>query len=347
MSLELDIHNLLLQKVEASEISTRLLIQIEDDLSSFSQKDLNSFYLFLIKSGQSATLIKFVLSHIEDDGFEIPWAYFLDALTDYQERIDDKIKKALKDGLEDSQGYARAALSAETRELFPESKTWREDLDYDIRNHQLNLKKSLLDDLQTFRTQQLYEEERNLIRKMQRMFPEDRDVLHQVSEYKKRSALEVLQKKVPRKKVELEELPLPLDPEVQEPLKALSASLIQTLEDNPELALDLAVVAYILDDYETALAIINKGESEPSLLWFKLEALLKARRFVELLDALSQMEMIFSHDAETFFATAYLRAQALWGLGQKHAAIEVMEGLLASRPHYRAGSALLSMWSLK
>lgn len=347
MSLEFDIHNLLLLKVEPAAIGSQLLAQIEADLKSFSQRDLNSFYLFLLKSGQAPLLIKFALSHIDDEGFEMPWAYFLDALALYQEILDDKIKTALIEGLEETQGYNRAALSAQAQNLFTDAPKWREEFDYEVRNQQLNLKKSVLDDLQTFRTQQLYEEERNLIRKMQRMFPEDREILKEVLEYKKRSALDVLQKKGPRKKIELEDLPPPLDPELKEPLQALGQSLIEAVQKDPSLSLDLAVVAYLLEDYESSLAIIDMGEAAPSLLWFKLEALLKARRFVELLNALTQIELMFSHDGETFFATAYLRAQALWGLGQKHAAIEVMEGLLASRPHYRAGSALLSMWSLK
>ncbi|HRO68156.1 MAG TPA: hypothetical protein PL182_11375, partial [Pseudobdellovibrionaceae bacterium] len=67
-------------------------------------------------------------------------------------------------------------------------------------------------------------------------------------------------------------------------------------------------------------------------------------RLVELLHELARVELLQSEDSETFFATAYLRAQALWGLGQKHAAIEVMESLLASRPQYRSGLSLLSLW---
>src|SRR5690606_30020977 len=98
--------------------------------------------------------------------------------------------------------------------------------------------------------------------------------------------------------------------------------------------------------FETALEIIDLAPiEEEALAWLRLEALLGCRRFIELLTELTNMEMALSHEPETFFATAYLRAQAFWGLGQKHNAIEVLEGLLASRPHYRAASSLLTLWS--
>jgi hypothetical protein len=111
------------------------------------------------------------------------------------------------------------------------------------------------------------------------------------------------------------------------------------------MAFDFAVAAYMLESFEDALSLLSFSEETESLIWFRMEVLLKCRRFVELLTDLAKIEILFAHDPETFFATAYLRAQAMWGLGQKHTAIEVLEGLLAARPHYRAASALLSIWS--
>ena len=110
-------------------------------------------------------------------------------------------------------------------------------------------------------------------------------------------------------------------------------------------AFDFAIAAFTLESFDDALEILSYAEETTPLLLFRMEVLVRCRRFVELLNEISKMELAFSHEPETFFATAYLRAQALWGLGQKHSAIEVLESLMASRPHYRAASALISMWS--
>ena len=102
----------------------------------------------------------------------------------------------------------------------------------------------------------------------------------------------------------------------------------------------------MLDQFEDSLHILSFSNDESeAFLWFRLEALLKARHFVEVLHEITHIELQFAHEPETFFATAYLRAQAYWGLGQKHSAMEVMDSVLVSRPHYRAASALLSLWS--
>jgi hypothetical protein len=111
------------------------------------------------------------------------------------------------------------------------------------------------------------------------------------------------------------------------------------------MAFEFAIAAIMLESYEAALQILEFCEPTESLLWLRLEVLLQCRRFVEVLNEIAQVEVMLAHQPETFFATAYLRAQALWGLGQKHTAIEVIEGVLAARPHYRAASALLNIWS--
>ncbi|MNL11546.1 hypothetical protein D3C87_1323860 [compost metagenome] len=136
----------------------------------------------------------------------------------------------------------------------------------------------------------------------------------------------------------------PTDPELNKILSALHDSLIEAAAENPELAADLAIAAVMFEMPETALKVLEFAEADASMIWLRMEVLLMARHFIELLNEISKTEVMFAHEPETFFATAYLRAQAFWGLGQKHTAIEVMEGLLISRPHYRAASALLSVW---
>lgn len=197
----------------------------------------------------------------------------------------------------------------------------------------------------TLRTQQLYEQEKILLQRLQKLYPGDFEILREAGEHKQRHALEILQKRVPKGRQLKEEDFIEADPELDKALTGLLASLREHAERDPAMALDFAIAAFMFESYEAALDILNFSEQNTSTLWFRLEVLLRCRRFVQVLNELSKVELAYAHDPETFFSTAYIRAQALWGLGQKHTALEVLESLLSSRPHYRAASALHSIWS--
>ncbi|MBO9667778.1 MAG: hypothetical protein J7501_13320 [Bdellovibrio sp.] len=342
---ELEIQNLLNETSDLDDVATRLISSLESSPDQFTLDNLNSLARFLNQTGRHLQLVEFILKHIENESFHVPWPYFLEALGHASLDLDEKTVRALIEGIEESNDESEAARSAGLDLYIPQLKEWRSNRKYRIHKDFLSNKKNLLDQLITLRTQQLYEKEKALLKRLQKLYPGDSDVAKEVSDHRQRYALDILAKRSPKaRKIQTDDLNAK-DPEVEKALEALLKSLLEHASEDSEMAFEFAIVAIMLDGYETALEILQFCEPSESLLWLRLEVLLQCRRFIEVLNELAQVEVLLAHQPETFFATAYLRAQALWGLGQKHTAIEVIEGLLAARPHYRAASALLNIWS--
>ena len=113
---------------------------------------------------------------------------------------------------------------------------------------------------------------------------------------------------------------------------------------HPGFKKDLIISALMLELPEVAMKIVLEIPSYEDITWLTLEVLMASRRYAELLSVLSHVEVEKAGDSETFFTTAYYRAQAYWGLGQKKMALQVIEGLLASRPQYRSAQILWNQW---
>lgn len=343
--IEIEIQNLLNDTSDLYEVGQRLITHLESSPDYFTADNITALARFLLKSEAPTLLIGFVVRHLEDENFKIPWPYFLEALSLMDTPLDDKILAALQEGLEETDGMSEASRAKHLPPI-PGLADWRSNRKYKIHKDYLNNKRVLLDQLVTLRTQQLYEQEKKLLQRLQKLYPGDSEIRLEASEHKQRYALEILQKRSPKNRSVKVEQFTQKDPEVELALQAVTESFKEHAQAHPEMALDFAIALFMFENFEGALDILMlHPENSESYLWFRMEVLLRCRRYVELLNDIAQVEVLLAADPETFFATAYLRAQALWGLGQKHTALEVLEGLLASRPHYRAASALLSIWS--
>jgi thioredoxin-like negative regulator of GroEL len=200
--------------------------------------------------------------------------------------------------------------------------------------------------LVTLRTQQLFEQEKILLSRLQRMFPGDPDIADVLRDHKERNALEVLSRRSPLSRGTTLRDPAPSQ-ETQLQINSMKTSLLEAARQNPELVFDFAMAADMLEAPELALTILQQVPLTHDQQWFLLEVKLKCRRFLEVLSDLNQLELALAHEPETFFATAYLRAQAYWGMQQKHMAIEILENILEARPNYRSSSALLDLWRMQ
>lgn len=341
---ELEIQNLLNESSDIDEVGRRLLQNIESSPDYLTLDNINSVARFLNLSGLHQQLVEFIARHLDNESFAIPWPYLLESLRNATEPPPAKLVAALIEGIEEESAEAEAARSSALVKEDPRFEEWRGHRKYKIHKDYINNKKLLLEQLITFRTQQLFEQESKLLQRLQKLYPGDSQILREANEYKQRYALEILVRRGPPTTA----LPADdqqLEPDVENARQALMSSLLEHVQDFPEMAEDFAVIAYMIESYEEAIQLLDHAPESPSQIWFRLEILLKSRRFIELLNDLAKVELVFAEDPETFFATAYLRAQALWGLGQKHTALQVIEGLIAARPHYRAASALLSIWS--
>lgn len=339
-SIEMEIQSLLRDQTPFDSVGLRLIEILEKGDCEWNENNLNSVYTFLLLSGQAQLLIKFVIKNLREKNFTLPWGHFIEAVSQCYDEIDPDLLKSFSKGIKETKGEDQACRSFQWDSLLGEMQSWREEKNRRAQTRLPEIKKELLERLQTLRTQQLFVAEKELLQRLGKMFPKDPEIERAHQSIKERQAYDVLNRYSGLKN------PAFSFKETSEKnnLENLSRAFLEAAEKFPEMAVDFSIATWMLDDYETSYQILQFAEESLSALWLKTELQLKTRRYVELLDDLIKIEISFANDPETFFATALLRAQAFWGLGQKHTAIEILESLLASRPSYRSASVLLETW---
>lgn len=343
LSLELEIKTLLEEFHDPEVVAGKLIQLFEDHPEDWSAESLKDVSRFLLSCGLYQLLVAFCLRNISNEKFVMPWAYFIEALTQGLPDLEEDTVKFIVMGIEEDKAADQVCLASGAERFLQKATQWKNELKRKRRKAMSETKQQLLDELLTLRTQQLYEQEKILLGKMQRMFPGDQDILEEIREHKERYALDILSRRSPIGRQHPPSEPPPSE-EIIAVTNALKTSLLQMAEIYPEMIFDFAVAAYMLDEPQISLALLEKIELTLEERWFYLEVKLKCRHFLEVLAELSPLELHLASEPETFFATAYLRAQAYWGLDQRHVAIEILESLLAARPDYRSGSALLDLW---
>lgn len=344
--LESDIQNWLKKSLSLDQISDLVLKAMLKDHKANKTTSFSSGFTFLLRSGHQRQLFSFVFEHLWADPNLWPWAHMLEAILTTDSEAQFKAIPWLVTGATEfkkTSEFAKNHAHHEALEPLGISR-WRAERLTQRKDEINKNKKKLLDHFFTFRSQQLYEPEKKLLHRLELMFPSDPEIRALILEHKKRYALDILQLRLRTKREPLEVLSQSLGEEDQEWVRAAKESHLKLGRDNPDLKKDLLVSALLLDLPNTAYELLEQIPATEDLTWLALEVLLAAGRYAELLDALGPVEVEKSSEAETFFATAYFRAQALYGLGQKQKAIEVMEGLIASRPDYRSADTLLNLW---
>jgi tetratricopeptide (TPR) repeat protein len=207
-------------------------------------------------------------------------------------------------------------------------------------------KDSLLEKFEFLQSQRMNEQAGRVLRRMVELYPEDRHFAKLKAEFEERWAREVLanhaaslnHEKIDRTVT----APSTRDEEMLECfVKEGEAISLQ----HREFTSDLAIAFWFMEDYGRALDIL--AWAPPSLAndWLKAEVLFAARRFIEAMEHLNQLEIKYINDPETTFAVSYLRAQCLNASGQQTLALEILQGIVRVRPNYRSVNALLQEWS--
>ncbi|MCX7978535.1 MAG: hypothetical protein N2578_05980 [Bdellovibrionaceae bacterium] len=298
---------------------------------------------FMVQAGLYTSALQFILENLADESLPIPWEWILEIIHHGQDSpLEDHIQEDLLQLIRQDGAEERACRTSAMDAAFPHFRDLRREIQMRAVRKMNEYKQSRLDMLATLRTQQLYEQEKEVLAELESRFPEDPDVLEEVKKHRERYALEILSQ---RKKASTSRgVAAPVDPEVEKAADVCAQAIVEAASKFPDMARDLAVAAAMIDRPQAGLDCLQAAADNEATAWLRAELLLLSGRYVELLAELAALELRFATDSETFFATSYLRAQAWWGLRQKAKAIEILETLLASRPDYRAADALLSLW---
>lgn len=271
-----------------------------------------------------------------------PWEVIIPWITQQRFNLSWQEKDSLLRALNQQKATHEIARNSEWSSLFEEFKSWRDQARLFVQRKYLEVRDLLFEELKTWRSQRLREQEQKVLLRLKKKFPNDRDILKELESFKENQASETLQDKLRERRTR--QRSLKFVEEVTELPHELRQDLQEKLQQNPQMGYDLAMVCVFCEDWQWALQLITQSPPSQARDWLEIEILLKLKRYIDVIHGLTVIESRWYQDGETFFATAYARAQAYYGLGHKEKAFEILESLLASRPIYRQSAELLSQW---
>lgn len=339
--LELEIRNLLKSQYSPREISSRLLSRLFE--SKLSDADRNIIFGFVINSGLYHEAFQ-IFPQLLFDRIRFPWAHFMEILYRHKisptrEVIDASIKGArrqerVQDLVQFKYWDAKDPRFAEMREQIAEQRAER----------QLRQRELLLDKLAFFKNHQLIDEEQRILKILIKMYPQDSHLRDWKEEFDERWAKFVISRRGGSEMDHLDETMAQLNRDEWDWAWFLTQEVQKLVGEHGQAAYDFAIGMWFMEFFDCALVLVDGMKPTTGSDWLKTELLIRIRRYLDALEWLVQLEKKYIENPDTPFAITYWRAQALWGLGQSTAAIELMRSLVQVRPDYRSASSMLNEW---
>lgn len=342
-SLELDIREHIQLFVEDVVIVDQLAQKYQE--KPLVQNELQTLGLYFYKTGNGHSFVKFCLRRMAMD-LEIPWALFAASVYQSSETVPAKIRQALMDGAQETERESELARFAEIQ--IPAADRFRNERRSEFARAHEERVGDLLSQVDMLRIQEMEDDEERVLLQLLRLTPKDDNIYHQHEALKERKAIRILEAR-------LQDHQTPWDHAEQIALDSAERRELDTLLNSlhlqwsmsgfeEDLGHDFAIALMMWDYPEAALDFLPEQSTSPRILWTRMEALSQARHFVALLNHLERAELLGASDPESTFALLYLKALALWGLGHRFSALEIVEGIVNHRPNYRSAMTLLHLW---
>lgn len=336
-ALELQLKRCLESKSSPSELSSVLI----DALSSTSRVRKQTALRFLQLLPEWTLWKKTFEPWLRSQG-DWPWALVLAWISHQRLTFSLDEKEILKKVLQKQDQMMCLARGQGWQALYDEVEGLKVKARDDLQIKVMSIRTLLYEELQTWKSQRLREQELKVLARLKKKFPQDMDIERDQKLFKENQALEKLQSRIRNKRNQQKSLSVPQQMEsLPDPLRA---NLQAAGQKHPHLFYDLAIFCCFAEDWSWAFQMVRQAPESSARDWLEIEILIKLERFVDVLQGLATVEIRWAQDPETFFASAYARAQAFYGLGKKERALEVIESLLASRPAYRQAADLAAQW---
>ena len=348
--LEAEISEMLQDGNDPVLIADDLVRRWERNLLSESQQ--SDCARFLVASSQYIRLFEQVV-RLADENQSLPWTDFAEALGRGHVQIKPEEMNALLEGAQEQNQVAEFVQSRQLdlwdKRLAALRATSADQKQRDYANRKVLLREKL----EFMRSQRLSSEEAKVLDEIQQLFPNDPQFASEKEAFEIRSANEIINNFTHSQNNIAEDLlwkSQRLSPELNEAKIRIVERAREIIAKSPQNAYDLALAMHFMDFNHDSLELLSlvPRPVDPvrarSSDWLRLELMIRARQFVNVLDYTGQIEIIYANEPETAFAVTYARARALWGLGQHEMAVDLLSSLVRIRPNYRSASSLLTDW---
>jgi tetratricopeptide (TPR) repeat protein len=310
------------------------------------QKDAAQFFLSAGLYGVFFDQIRTIC----DGADEVPWAQLAEAVGRAKIKPTDKELDAIFEGAK-AQNALSDLVRSHQLDLWSRKFSEHRSRIQHLRAKDLEAKKQeLKDKLQFMRSNRLVDQEAELLKEAEAMFPSDLEMKSERESFEMRWARDVIARaglavESPEPE-DLERRAERLTPEQIATRDLIVERAKEVAAANANLAYDLALALHFMEFHTDAIEILNHvPESTPSIDWLRLDLMIFARLFVDALSEATRLEELYADDPESAFAATYARAHALKGLGQDEMAVDLLRGLVRVRPGYKSAQSFLMDWS--
>lgn len=337
------LRDLLLSDKDTKKVVTKVIHRLKNE--SMGRRDRWAFLSFLINAGYFKEAFELFADWFPQKK-RLIWRSFLFILNRAGFRPGKDFLNYIFEAQNALEPKDRLLTFAQWEELDSRFTTMRNETVRQLENKMVSRRREMFDKLEFLQNQRMIEEEERLLNRLDQLYPQDPEVIRRRNEFQERWARHLISEKALQAlQHDLFEKRLALSKDDLEWADRLTETLEECLRDHPQQAYNFSIGLNFIELYEHALIILRNVGTDPASDWLRLELLLKSRRFIECLDTLQQVESRYAEHPETTFASTYMRAHILRGLGQVGQAVELLQSIVSIRPGYRSAHSLLLEWS--
>jgi tetratricopeptide (TPR) repeat protein len=323
----------IIQLLHTSSDHTDFLRLCWDQLSAQQKKQI---FHFLYLSQQYKTFINILRQEMLSEHPTIPWTHVFALLHRWKKLNKYNLKSLVNlDSPTDDM--------TEFRVDFPElNEIWQKKKQKKLAEYE-NKKQSLLKELDFAKNQGLKEKRVQAIDQLKKFFPNDKAIASvslAEKEFQARNAYNRLLSKKTRSISHKKEAPEISPEELEQTIKTIK----KYLKKNADYAYDFSLMFMQMDVPLYGLMVIDllKKKSQ-KLLWYELQLCLNGKQYARALSTIDLLQKT-KITSEHSFSLLYYQAVALYGLGKKSSAIQIIKNILKIRPQFKSASSLLLEW---
>jgi tetratricopeptide (TPR) repeat protein len=335
--MEQEIHKLL-QQSEVSLVADDLLKRwLRDELSPEDQIIVGNF---LINAGFLPTLKDHYVRLLTQDKF-VSWVPLFELFNRMNIVLSPEKLEQIIVGMTEQNNLDELVQHKNFAHVYERLKpVYQKLLDEKIKKFNAR-KKTLIEKLQRAVNDHVDEEVQKISVELQQTFPEDEEIQNLKDDLDIARIRKLLKKKE-RELSEKIEWSIPDD--LTQETKKLFVAVEEAAKKNPEQAYDCAILLAQVDAFEEALKCLEYAPNSLPKDWLKMDLLIKSKNYLTALNESLEIEKKYLKNPDTLFATLLLRSQALYGLGEKEKAVQILEKIIEVQPKNQSARILLQRW---
>jgi len=340
---ELALRELLLRKMKPSEMAEKVLKHIADASISWDEK--RALFHFLYNIGQDAVLAR-AIKEAFDRKERAPFDLLIDLSARANIQPESSVLESVFKGLKKQKAFEEIVSAKGWDKWDSRFAIARNEFIEEKLNAVKHFKENMIEKFQFLRNQRMTEQAGRVLKRVLELYPDDPELMNMKRDFEVDWARNVLSNHMAALQTEaLERTHTEPSSTDEEMLQTFLSEGEKAAYENRQIAFELAIAFWFMEDYSNAIEILNFAPPGISSDWMRAELMFADRRYLEALEQLNQLEVKYIDDPETTFAVSYLRAQCLHGLGQQASAIEILQSIVRVRPHYRSAHAFILDWA--